>query len=138
MSYGGDFIQVRPDVAWLALQTRERCGNGIKGVWNKVLAPGQDAGLITRKHNDVAALHKMIDPRSVIEWICPAPAMQENNYRCGLRLRSIRFVNPIFFAALTISILNHACVWLLFPARPRFGLRRRRRQRLSPGGHSQK
>src|SRR5688572_28842326 len=114
MSDGGDSFQVRPDVTWLALQTRQRCGDGIKSVWNKVLAASQDAGLITREHHDVAALHKMIDPCAVIEWICPAPAMQENNYRRGLRLWSIRFVNPIFFAAFTISILNHGCVWLLF------------------------
>src|SRR5688572_21510371 len=125
MPDGGDFIQVRPDVTWLALQPCERCVDGIKSVWNKVLAASQDAGLITREHNDVAALHKMIDPGAVIEWICPAPAMQENNDRRGLRLWLIRFVNPIFFAALTISILNHGCVWLLFSARPGVRLWRR-------------
>src|SRR5687768_4236196 len=100
MSDSGDFIQVRPDVTWLALQTRERCFDGVKCVWNKVLAASQDAGLITREHNDVATLHQVIDPCAVIEWIRPAPAMQENNYRRGPRLWSIRFINPILFAAL--------------------------------------
>src|SRR5687767_11836052 len=104
MSHRRDFIQVRPDVTWLALQACERCVDGIKSVWNKVRAASQDARLITGKHDNIAALHKMIDPRAVIEWICPAPAMQENNYRGGRRLWSIRFVNPIFFPALTISI----------------------------------
>src|SRR6185295_19147048 len=90
-----------------SLQLFECSFDCLKSVWNKVFAAREYARLISWKHDDVAALHDVIDPCAVIQRVRTTPTMQEDHNRRLRGLWFIRLVNPILRPAFSVSILDY-------------------------------
>src|SRR6185295_7721769 len=90
-----------------SLQLFECSFDCLKSVWNKVFSAREDARLISWKHDDVAALHNVIDPCAVIQRIRPTPTMQEDHYRRLRWLWLVRLINPILLSSFSVSILDY-------------------------------
>src|SRR5690242_20753147 len=67
----------------------------------------------------------MVQPRTVIERIHAAPAVQKNDDWRGTRLRRVRLKDPVFVTALAVFVLYDRRVRVLLAARPCQRLRRR-------------
>src|SRR6476659_5069232 len=127
MSNSGELTEVWTDVSAFSLQSLNTILYCVERVRNKVFAAREDARLVTREDDDVAALHEVIDPRAVIKRVGATPAMNKNNNGSRGWFWPVRFVNPVFFPALAVSILDDRGMRRLFSTGARVGLRWRGR-----------